>query len=188
MVYWKASDNFSTKNEVLNGFTMKGVLKMGGNYIGNLAGPRQAQDAATKRYVDKHDSASGHYLPLAGGVLSGELSMGNQKIINLAYGAKDKEAACVKYVKDHVASEVVDAYTKGQSNARYLLKAGGMLRGELLMSGQMIRDLGQLGDPDDAVPKNFLESSLNSYVLKSSKISYDQFPRLSKILFRARSS
>ena len=49
-----------------------------------------------------------------------------------------------------------------------------MLSGELLMSGQTIKDLGQPSDPSDAVPKNFLESSLNNYVLKSSKISYNK--------------
>ena len=46
------TDDFPTKSDILNGFTMKGPLDMGGHKIYELRAPTNDKDAANKKYVD----------------------------------------------------------------------------------------------------------------------------------------
>ena len=53
-------DDFPTKTDILNGFTMKGPLDMGGHKIYEVRTPTNDKDAANKKYVDDH-SGSGTF-------------------------------------------------------------------------------------------------------------------------------
>ena len=46
------TDDFPTKTDILNGFTMKGPLDMGGHKIYDVREPTNDKDAANKKYVD----------------------------------------------------------------------------------------------------------------------------------------
>ena len=48
------TDDFPTKTDILNGFTMKGPLDMGGHKIYDVRTPTNDKDAANKKYVDDH--------------------------------------------------------------------------------------------------------------------------------------
>ena len=54
------TDDFPTKTDILNGFTMKGPLDMGGHKIYELRAPTNDKDAANKKYVDDN-SGSGTF-------------------------------------------------------------------------------------------------------------------------------
>lgn len=58
----------------LTGGNMTGTINMGNNKITNTADPTEAQDVATKNYVDTH-SVSGDFLPLTGGTMNGPINM-----------------------------------------------------------------------------------------------------------------
>ena len=51
------TDDFPTKSEVLNGFTMLGPLDMGGHKIYEVRTPTNDKDAANKKYVDDNSAA-----------------------------------------------------------------------------------------------------------------------------------
>ena len=53
------TDDFPTKSEVFNGFTMLGPLDMGGHKIYEVRTPTNDKDAANKKYVDDQSVSSG---------------------------------------------------------------------------------------------------------------------------------
>ena len=53
------TDDFPTKSEILNGFTMKGPLDMGSHKIYEVCAPTNDKDAANKKYVDERSASSG---------------------------------------------------------------------------------------------------------------------------------
>ena len=52
------TDDFPTKNDILDGFTMLGPLDMGGHKIYEVRAPTNDKDAANKKYVDDNSSSS----------------------------------------------------------------------------------------------------------------------------------
>ena len=52
------TDDFPTKTNILNGFTMKGSLDMGGHKIFEVREPTNDKDAANKKYVDDSSARS----------------------------------------------------------------------------------------------------------------------------------
>ena len=95
-VYLQPLDNPASASEIVNGYeaydetgtkvvgtanylplsggNMTGTIDMGSNKITNVADPTEAQDVATKNYVDTH-SVSGSFLPLTGGTMNGPINM-----------------------------------------------------------------------------------------------------------------
>ena len=53
------TDDFPTKNDILDGFRMLGPLDMGGHKIYDVRIPTNDKDAANKKYVDDHSANSG---------------------------------------------------------------------------------------------------------------------------------
>lgn len=105
-------------------------LDMKGHAIVNVKNPVNAQDAATKKYVDDKGN---DYVAKTGGVLTGDLNAGNQAIKNLKNPADAQDAA----TKSYVDSE----------GDKYVKKTGGQLTGNLDANAQKITGL---GDPDPA--------------------------------------
>ena len=52
------TDDFPTKTQILDGFTMKGPLDMGSHKIYGVHSPTNDKDAANKKYVDDNSSSS----------------------------------------------------------------------------------------------------------------------------------
>ena len=52
------TDDFPTKTEILDGFTMKGSLDMGSHKIYEVRTPTNDKDAANKKYVDDHSDGT----------------------------------------------------------------------------------------------------------------------------------
>ena len=52
------TDDFPTKTEILNGFTLLGPLDMGGHKIYEVRTPTNDKDAANKKYVDDHSGGA----------------------------------------------------------------------------------------------------------------------------------
>ena len=51
-------DDFATKTEILDGFTMLGPLDIGGHKIYEVRTPTNDKDAANKKYVDDHSDGT----------------------------------------------------------------------------------------------------------------------------------
>lgn len=73
----------------------QGLLDAGGKRITNVGGPVNAQDVATKTYVDTTTVAS------AGDAMTGPLAMGNNKITGLGTTSSPSDAASKQYVDDN---------------------------------------------------------------------------------------
>jgi hypothetical protein len=71
-------------------------INMDSHNLINVLNPINAQDAATKSYVDKH-------LPLAGGTLTGILEMSSNKISGVGDPSTDQDAATKHYVDTHIS-------------------------------------------------------------------------------------
>ena len=52
------TDDFPTKSDILDGFTMKGPLDMSGHKIYEVRTPTNDKDAANKKYVDDHSDGA----------------------------------------------------------------------------------------------------------------------------------
>jgi hypothetical protein len=77
------------------GGTMSGAIAMGTNSITGLGAPTNANDAATKTYVDTADALK---LNLSGGTLSGALAMGTNKITGMGDPTNAQDAATKNYI------------------------------------------------------------------------------------------
>jgi len=97
----------------LAGGTMSGQLSLGSNKIASLANPTNAQDAATKAYVDAADTTG---LPLAGGTMSGAIAMGNNKITGLATPTAAADSTTKGYV-DGILGSATSAATSASAAA-----------------------------------------------------------------------
>lgn len=114
----------------LTGGTMTGPIAMSGQKITGAADPTDAQDVATKAYVDANSGGGTEdALPLAGGTMEGNIDMGTHSITNLAEPTNGADAATKAYVDEH----------GGTADALPL--AGGTMTGPIAMSGNGITGL-----------------------------------------------
>jgi hypothetical protein len=133
-----ASSGLSTFNNV----TVNGTLDVTGTTIANVTDPSNAQDAATKNYVDTADALK---LNLAGGTLSGDLAMASNKVTGLADPASAQDAATKAYV---------DA-----ADATKLPLAGGTMSGDVAMGGNTVTGLAAPSASSDATTKTYVDTA-----------------------------
>ena len=79
-----------------------GTVDLESSRITNVTNPTDAQDAATKNYVDTtnaaQDTAIAAKLPLAGGIMTGGIQMGSNAIVSMADPTNAQDAATKNYV------------------------------------------------------------------------------------------
>jgi cytoskeletal protein CcmA (bactofilin family) len=169
-----ASSGTSTFNNV----TVNGQLNMDAATtatIVNLTDPTNAQDAATKNYVDTNDALK---LNLAGGTMSGNITMGGNTVTGLATPSASSDAATKGYVDAEVAA-VIDsapgaldtlnelaaalgddpnyATTITNALATKLPLAGGTMTGAIAMGTNKITNLGTPTASADATTKAYVD-------------------------------
>jgi hypothetical protein len=143
--------------------------------IVNLTDPTNAQDAATKNYVDTNDALK---LNLAGGTMSGNITMGGNTVTGLATPSASSDAATKGYVDSEVAA-VIDsapgaldtlnelaaalgddpnyATTITNALATKLPLAGGTMTGAIVMGTSKITNLGTPTASADATTKAYVD-------------------------------
>ena len=119
-------------NDITLAFAPSGDVSMGSNKLTSVTDPTNAQDAATKNYIDSN------FLALAGDTMTGALNMGTQRIV----GAGDPSGA-------------QDVATKNYVDTASVLLAGGTMTGLLTLSGDPVTSLG-------AATKNYVDGALSS--------------------------
>lgn len=124
-------------------------IDLGTNKIVNMADPTNAQDAATKNYVD---SELGSYLPLAGGTMSGAVDMGSNLISNAANPTNPQDLATKNYVDTQ--------------DALLLPLAGGTMSGAIDMGSSLISNLASPVSDNDAARKIDVDSVAAGVVTK----------------------
>ena len=165
-------DEFPTKSEVLNGFTMQGPLDMGGHKIYELRTPTNDKDAANKKYVDGNGLSQNKvnliYLSKAGGVISGEIDMSSQKIIEVGWPTGNNDAASKEYVDDKDAVFKDGSTTTEQLDLRRVLGSIGIFEDVTFHSGAYSQDVTAASPSSAVVNINSLQTAgmvgLNSLV------------------------
>jgi hypothetical protein len=104
----------------------------------NVVDPTNAQDAATKNYVDD-------FLPLAGGTMSGALNMGTQRIVSVSDPSGAQDAATKNYV-----------------DTNFVADAGGTMSGNLAMGTNKVTGLGTPVSGTDAATKAYVDGEVSS--------------------------
>lgn len=159
-----------------------GRLNADSNTIQSVSDPQNAQDAATKAYVDNADAAK---LNLSGGTMTGDISMDSSyQIRNLLAPVNASDAATKLYVDDSVANLVGTApaaldtlqelaaaisddasYSTTVTNlvASRLPLAGGTMSGDITMSsGATIKALPTPTLAGDAASKDYVDTQITS--------------------------
>ena len=139
-------------------------LSMRNYKIVQLGTPTQANDAASKGYVDQswdrvtcaQHTADNRYLSLNGGGLRGNLNMRGYKVIQLGDPTQAQDSAHKNYVDDQVATRL----TQVDADSRYLEVAGDVMAGSLSMGNNRITTLGDPVDRLDAVSKSWVEDQI----------------------------
>ena len=129
----------------LAGGTMTGSIAMGANAITGMADPTNAQDAATKNYVDTNDALK---LNLTGGTMSGAIAMGSSKITGLGTPTAGTDATTKTYVDT-------------QRDTR-LATAGGTMTGNITLGTNKITTTANPTADDDLARKGYVDSILQS--------------------------
>jgi hypothetical protein len=125
------------------------ALNMNSHQINNVTNPTNAQDAATKNYVD---SQSGAFLPITGGTMSGAINMGNNKIDNMADPTLAKDAVNLEYLNTQLAF--------------YLPLAGGTMSGQINMNSNKIVGLATPTNGTDAANKAYVDSVATGFTVQ----------------------
>ncbi len=123
------TDQFPTKSEVLNGFTLSGPLDLSGNEVYGLPlAPTSTTSATSKKYVDdeiaKISTTSGsNALLKSGGTMSGDINMGGFEVIGVtSVPSFNNFLVNKKYVDDEIISAGVSGVTQAQADSRYVRK------------------------------------------------------------------
>ena len=111
------TDEFPTKREVLDGFTLSGPLDLSGNEIYGLPDvPNTDNSAASKKYVDSK-------ITLSGGTMTDDINMNGNDITHLQdMPPTDNSAVCKKYVDNKVSNITHPGLTQAQADNRYMRK------------------------------------------------------------------
>ena len=170
----------ATGTSSFNDVTINGTLNMNGSTaatITNLTDPTNAQDAATKNYVDTNDALK---LNLTGGTMSGNITMGGNKVTGLGTPTLSSDAATKAYVDAEVTA-LVDAApaaldtlnelaaalgddanfstTVTNSIATKLPLAGGTRSGDIAMGTNSITGLADPTANQDAATKAYVDTA-----------------------------
>ena len=167
-----AGSGLSTFNNV----TVNGTLDVTGTTIANVTDPTNAQDAATKNYVDTADALK---LNLSGGTMSGAIAMGGSKVTGLGTPSASTDAATKGYVDTEV-SALVDSSpdalntlnelaaainddasfstTITNSIATKLPLAGGTLTGDIVMGTNAVTSTANPATNDELSRKGYVDA------------------------------
>ena len=167
-----AGSGLSTFNNV----TVNGTLDVTGTTIANVTNPTNAQDAATKNYVDTADALK---LNLSGGTMSGAIAMGGSKVTGLGAPSASTDAATKGYVDTEV-SALVDSSpdalntlnelaaainddanfstTITNSIATKLPLAGGTLTGDIVMGTNAVTSTANPATNDELSRKGYVDA------------------------------
>ena len=128
-----------------------GNIGMRGYTLTNVLDPADAQDVATKKYVDTANKAfnfgKGKYLA------AGEVSMGGRRLDNVGMPIENHQASNKFYV-----DTIVEAATAGDKTLRKIQDRIFASAGEIDMSGNSITGLPNPIDRDAAANKNYFEN------------------------------
>ena len=166
----------SSGTSTLNNLTVNGTLDVTGTTIANVTNPTNAQDAATKNYVDTADALK---LNLSGGTMSGAIAMGSSKITGLGTPSASTDAATKGYVDTEV-SALVDSSpdalntlnelaaainddasfstTITNSIATKLPLAGGTLTGNIVMGTNAVTSTANPATNDELSRKGYVDA------------------------------
>lgn len=167
----------SSGSSTFNNVTVNGTLDVTGTTIANVTDPTNAQDAATKNYVDTADALK---LNLSGGTMSGDIAMGTNKVTGLGTPTNTADAATKGYVDTAVANLIDSApgaldtlnelaaalgddanfsTTVTNALATKLALAGGTMTGAIAMGTNKITGLGDPTSNQDAATKTYVDTA-----------------------------
>ena len=166
----------SSGTSTLNNLTVNGTLDVTGTTIANVTNPTNAQDAATKNYVDSADALK---LNLSGGTMSGAIAMGGSKVTGLGNPSASTDAANKAYVDSEV-SALVDSSpaalntlnelaaainddasfstTITNSIATKLPKAGGTMTGDIVMGSNAVTSTANPASDNELSRKAYVDT------------------------------
>ena len=125
--------------------TATGSINMTGNTLTNVSNPVNAQDIATKNYVEQNT-----ILRNGTQTMVGNLDMGNYSINNLQNPADDQDAVTKAYS---------DAVAKAYADTR-LFRGGGTMTGDIKMTDNRITGLSDPVDNQDAATKLYVDTNV----------------------------
>ncbi len=149
------SDEFSTKQEVLGGFTLRGALNLSGNEIYGLPDvPTTDNSATSKKYVDAK-FVSGGGLSSSGFTMSGDINMNGYEVIGVtSVPSFNNSLVNKKYVDDEV-SAVSGEITQANADVRYVRKTK-------LTLGEWMDEFGDINFVDYHWSKHVRKSTLTT--------------------------